>query len=282
MINRLPLTRIKIFIARVLYKIVRLIIRKNPVLVNRGGINYELDLTEGIDLSIFLFGGFQKHVYNHLEIDKNSKFIIIDIGGNIGSMSLAFAKMFPLAEIKAFEPTHFACERFIRNILLNPKEAERIELIQSFVSNSNDDNPKITAFASWKVGGENNKEEKHAIHLGTAKDTTGISAKTLDWFCTSNDFKNVKLIKIDTDGHEHKILEGAKETLIAQHPIIVFEIGQYVMNEHNVDTFFYLDFLNSINYELFNSSNLKKITRDNWTKIIPKLGTIDILAKPKS
>ena len=57
--NKLPITKIKIAIARILYKTVKIFIRNNPIDVKRAGINYELDLTEGIDLSIFLFGGFQ-------------------------------------------------------------------------------------------------------------------------------------------------------------------------------------------------------------------------------
>src|SRR5208337_1873270 len=117
--NKIHLTKIKITIAKILYKMVRTIIRKNPVRAKRGGINYELDLTEGIDLSIFVFGGFQKHVYRNLNFNKQSRFTILDIGGNIGSMSLSFARMFPQAEIKAFEPTHFACERFKKNLALN-------------------------------------------------------------------------------------------------------------------------------------------------------------------
>ena len=91
-------------------------------------------------------------------------------------------------------------------------------MIQSFVSDSNDENPEITAYASWKVGGKDNHGEKHPVHMGTAMDTTGVGAKTLDWFNKSKGFQNVKLIKIDTDGHEFKVLKGAIETIKTHKP----------------------------------------------------------------
>ena len=278
--NKLPLTKIKIFLVRIFYKFLSIFLRKSTVCVKRAGINYELDLTEVIDLAIFLFGSYQSHVFKNLNIDRNSRFTVIDIGGNIGSMSLTFASLFPSAEIKAFEPTHFACEKFKKNISLNPLLSNRIELIQSFVSDTNDNNPDITAYASWKVGGQDHAGVKHPVHSGTAMDATGVHACTLDWISKTNGYKNIKLIKIDTDGHEFKVLKGAKEIIIRDRPIIVFEIGKFVMKEHHVDNFFFFDFFETINYDLFNSHNLKKVTRNNWNKTIPELSTIDIIAAP--
>ena len=51
------------------------------------------------------------------------------------------------------------------------------------------------------------------------------------------------------------------------------------MIQHKVDSFFYLNYFASINYELFNSSNLKLITPENWNNVIPEYGTIDIFSK---
>ena len=48
-------TKFKIKIASLLYKVVRVFYKTNIIVRKRKGINYELDLSEGIDFSIFLF-----------------------------------------------------------------------------------------------------------------------------------------------------------------------------------------------------------------------------------
>ena len=64
LIDRLPSMR-RIALARMIYKIVNLIYDKKNRIIKRDGVYYNIDLTEGIDLSLFIFGNFQKHVYNN-------------------------------------------------------------------------------------------------------------------------------------------------------------------------------------------------------------------------
>ena len=53
-------TRSKIFIAGVLSKLITLIVSKNQTVI-RNKIKWNLDLNEGIDLSVYLFGNSEKN-----------------------------------------------------------------------------------------------------------------------------------------------------------------------------------------------------------------------------
>lgn len=273
-------TELKIRLARILYKIVRLFFRDSPICVRRNGIKYELDLSEGIELSIFLFGSFQKHVYRNRLLDISGQATIIDVGANIGSMALMFAQLFQSAKIHAFEPTDYACTKFRRNLELNPKLAARISLVQSFVSAVATPNPDINAYASWKVGGSAEQGAKHPVHFGTLKAASGVAAITIDEYCAQNGLADIRLIKIDTDGHEFQVLQGAADVVRVQHPYVVFEVGRYVMDENGIDFAQYLNYFNQYGYTLHNSSNNRLITECNWREIIPQCGTIDVLALP--
>jgi tRNA G46 methylase TrmB len=121
--------------------------------VTRKGIRYELDLSEGIDLSIFLFGNFQKHVFNSSYFKCSENPIIFDIGANIGHMTLTYAMRFPEAKIFAFEPTDFASKKLKRNLELNPALAKNVSVVKAFVSDKTELVSDIKAFASWKVDG---------------------------------------------------------------------------------------------------------------------------------
>ena len=277
LINRLPITQIKMFFGRILYRLVHLIYREDKRIIVRNGIKYEIDLSEGIDLSLFLFGNFQKHVSQNKYLSLPQDAIIFDVGANSGIMSLQFAKLVPLGKVYSFEPTFYAFSKLEKNLELNPELAKRIFAIQSFVSSSTSEEPNIKAYASWKVGGTV-EGVKHQVHRGTEKSTNGIKAVCLDDFCEQNEIKRLDFIKIDTDGHEFEVLKGGKKVINEFSPIIIFEIGIYVMDERSIVFSDYLKFFDSLGYSLFNSKNLKKINAHNYHKHIPLKGTIDILA----
>ncbi len=278
--NHFPITKINIGIAKVLYFFVTLVYGKKPRIITRNKITYEVDLSEGIDLSLFLFGSFQQHVSKSelLSIPKDAT--IIDIGANFGLMTLPFAQLAPQGKVYSFEPTHYALAKLKRNLELNPELANHIEVINSFVSATSTPNANIRAFSSWKVNNEK-AEIMHPTHLGADKSAEGVPSITLSDFCKQRDFTRVDFIKIDTDGHEYEVLKGAAEAIAQYRPQIIFEIGLYVMTEKGIDFSFYADYFEKLNYLQYNSASGELITLENHKKYIPARGTIDIIAKPK-
>jgi len=282
MINKLPLTIIKITIAHFLFKMVAPFISdKNSLIVKRNGIQYELDLSEGLDLSMYLFGKFQSHTINSKLLNIPKDALIFDVGGNFGFMALQYAQKSPNGRVISFEPTHYAISKFKRNLELNPILSKRISVINTFVSDKISRNSKIKAYSSWRVDTiRNTNGTRHPIHLGTEKSTDEVDSITLDAFCEINNINEVNLIKIDTDGHEPEILKGASKTISRYRPVVIFEVGKYVMIEKGIDFLFYLKYFEKFDYKLFNIKSGKKLCMSNWDSNIPKLGTIDIIALP--
>jgi len=282
MFNRLPITRIKIAIAKILYRLIVPIFSKKDKQITRNGISYQVDLSEGIDLSLFIFGNFQKHVTQNKYLEIPVDATIIDVGGNFGIMALQFAKQAKQGKVISFEPTHYALEKFKRNLELNPELNKRITVINSFVSDKSSNEASIKAFSSWKVSKSQQVEEQHPVHLGLSKSSDGVGATTLNDFCKLSDIQKLDLIKIDTDGHEFEVFKGAKDCIAIYRPKIVFEVGKYVMKEKGIDFTFYLSYFEALNYKLFNSKSGKEITKNNFDKHIPDLGTIDVIGLPKT
>ena len=272
-------TKVKILFARIPYIIVTLFYGKKPRIVTKQGIKYELDLSEGIDLSIFLFGKYQEHVIKNKIIALPKDGLVIDIGANMGAMTLQFAQKAPQGKVYAFEPTHYSLARLKRNLELNPELASRVEVINSFVSLKSSANANLIAFSSWKVSGEKTGDT-HPVHKGIAKSTEGVGSITLNDFCSSRNLPKIDLIKIDTDGHEYDILLGAKEAIKKYRPKLIFEAGIYAMTEKNIDFSHYAKYFHELNYRLFESVKEVEITEANYKKYIPENGTIDIIAAP--
>ena len=226
-------TRIKIFLAKILYKTITLFVGKGKRVIQKRGIKYEVDLSEGIELSLYLFSDYQSHVTKNSFGAIKKDFIILDIGANVGLMTLQFAKLVPNGKVYAFEPTFYALERLKKNLDLNEDLNDRITVINSFVSEKSDISPDIIAFSSWKVNGEKSISN-HPVHLGTPKSTEGVPSISLDDFAAINKLDKIDLIKIDTDEHEYEVLRGGKNTISMYKPKIIFEIGlilwPYFMN----------------------------------------------------
>ncbi len=276
----LPITRIKIFLAKILYKTVTIFVGKEKRIIQKDGVNYEVDLSEGIELSLYLFGDFQKHVTKNAFLTIKDDFTIIDIGANVGLMTLQFAKLVPNGKVYSFEPTFYALERLKKNLSLNESIAKNVTVINSFVSEKSDTKPDIVAFSSWKVNGERSTND-HPVHLGTPKSTEGVPAISLDDFVEVNAIDKIDFIKIDTDGHEYEVFKGAKKAIAKYRPKIIFEIGLYVMDEKNISFDYYHRYFKDLNYKLFDTQSDAEINLDNYKKHIPQKGSTDLIAVPQ-
>lgn len=277
--NKLPITRIKLGIARILFHLVKPFYGTQKRIIRRNGINFEVDITEGLDLSLFLFGNFQKHVTENkfLNLPKNA--VIFDVGANVGIMALHFAKKAPKGTVYAFEPTHFAWKKLQKNLELNQKIAQNIETVQTFVSSEEKKQSEIKAFSSWKINKEVGSDQ-HPVHGGKAMSTEGVPTTTIDEFVKEKNIGRLDFIKIDTDGHEFDVLLGARNTLRKFKPQIIFELGQYVMEERGISFMDYEGFFSKLGYRLSNAANNKSITTTNYLQLVPGKGTIDVLALP--
>ena len=272
------MTRIRLFVAHALYYLFCLMLGKKKRTIQRSGIFYEVDLSEGIDLSLFLFGNFQSYVVQNKYFSLEKDAVVFDVGANVGSMSLRFAQSASEGHVYAFEPTDYAFKKLLRNLSLNPILAERISPIQQFLSDQTRPDPQIQAYASWKVDGS--ARNSHPLHGGTIKPAESVAAITLDHFCVRNHIQRLDLIKIDTDGHEYKVLEGARKTIKKRFPCVVFEIGGYVLNEQGLEFGQFYDYFKSLGYSLLNAKNGKKIHLQNFSNQIPLRATTDIVAIP--
>ena len=255
-------TKQKIKIANTIFKIIKFFFKVfnskkdlNNFDVKRNGINWRLDLSEGIDFTIFLFGNSEKNLNNLkrlLPIEK--KLTFIDIGANIGSTSINLANQFKNSKIYAFEPTYYAFDKFKVNLNLNNELKKRIFPINSLISNKS---LKKNIYSSWKIDVTNNTEV-HKYHRGTSKSFTE-NFVTLDEFVEEQQIINIDLIKIDVDGNEKYVIESSIKTLEKFKPIIFLELAPYLYKENNYEFKDLSNIFTKLGYSFY-TSNLKKIS----------------------
>jgi FkbM family methyltransferase len=269
-------TKFKLLIAKLIFTLISLIRLKQVRTIKRNQINFEIDIKEGIDLSLFLFGSFQKYIWDNKFLKFPNNPVIFDVGANIGSIALNLARSYPDSLVYCFEPTNYAYQKLLKNISLNPDISEKIIPIQAFLGETEKKSDRDKAYSSWKIDGT---KSDHPLHGGIEQSATEIQL-SIDSVIESYKITKVDFIKIDVDGFELDVLSGAKKCLIAFRPIIVFEFMGHSGESIDIEFKKFNDFFNKHNYMLLESKTKKKITLTNINTIVPPAGGIDILCLP--
>ncbi len=242
-------TKSKILIASILSKILIFLIGDKKRIILRNNIKYEIDLNEAIDLGIFLGIKNENNLYRIKNfLDSNSKNVLVDIGSNVGSVTLPLAQLFNLSTVISIEPTKFAFSKLKKNLKLNPSLKNRVKLFNIFISNKR----KRVSFvhSSWKL---KVKEKRHKVHLGTLKKTSN-KTKTLSEVL-GKIRKRIDFIKIDVDGYEINVLRSGKRIIKKYKPLIYFEFAPYLYKEFGYSPEILIDFIKKeLNYTFLNEN----------------------------
>ena len=99
--------------------------------------------------------------------------------------------------------------------------------------------------------------------LGLCDDMEKISR-----ICKKEKIARVDFIKTDTDGHEHEVLKGARKIITKYRPVVVFEIGDYLLKEKNIDFSYFLSYFAKLNYSLFDTQSNIEIFHHNYSSLI--------------
>ena len=273
------ITRVKIAMAKLLYRLTVLFTGPDKRIIIRRGIGYEVDPSEGLDLSMLLFGNFQRHVSRNPWVKIPQQGMILDVGANVGFMTLQYAQLVPGGLVYAFEPTGYAYAKLLRNLSLNPELEKTVRPVQAFLSSGGEADAVPVAYSSWRVDGSS-RDGRHPVHWGSPMPAGEVPVITLDAFCAAERLERIDFIKIDTDGHEYAVLSGAIDILRRFRPAVILEIGLYIMEERGLNFGDYDRFFTGLGYELYDAANLKPVTTGNHLRRIPRWGTIDLLALP--
>lgn len=226
--------------------------------VSRNGINWLLDLDEGIDFSIFLFGVFERESKKLYEmLSKSDCIVALDIGANFGSQSLLLASLLSeSSKVFCFEPTRYAFSKLHRNLELNPDVAHKVFPRQSFLTSKDKLKVPEKVYSSWLLS--NTDDEIHKMHSGLLKSTMGAVAETIDSFVMSENISKVDFIKLDVDGYENDVIDGGELTLNQFKPLIYFEYAPYVQYERGFRDGEILQRFSDLGYKIYYAGTLKR------------------------
>lgn len=163
------------------------------------------------DASSLFEGGIKEFIYLR-------EGAFIDVGANLGKYSVIAGKQHKRNKIISIEPVRSNLRLLQKNIKLN--KLDNVVIIPKACYKEN----KELLLYLDQIG-----TSHHSIYKKTKKKTR-VPAERLDSIIKRLKIKKVDQIKIDVEGAEPDVLEGAKNILRRDHPNIIFE----AWNHHNL------------------------------------------------
>lgn len=169
-------------------------------------------------------------------LTKHVDFTFLDIGCNKGEYTYAASKFLEPYNIYSFEPNpklNFTLNKIFSEVNVLPYALSNEETKAKFKV------PSLNGHEDDSLGSLNteNKETNE-----TSADIFEVQCKRLDDVVASYKIKRVDFIKIDVEGFELNVLEGAQHTIEEHSPLLLIEIEKKHHQEHTV-----LEIINSIN-----------------------------------
>jgi FkbM family methyltransferase len=225
----------------------------------RAGIMYDLDISDTMEHATFF--GYKDPSLERLFQLASSKDLLIDVGANLGKVSMTFARICPNAKVFAFEPDPKNYEKAKRNLNLN--KFSNITLINKGLGAE-------PAFVKLYRVNESNEGmnrilERDDIDSGLSFEEVEIVK--LDDFVKCNDLGKVDLIKIDVEGYELKVLRGAAAALKRDHPTLFVELDDANLRAQNDSAEDLISFVEQLGYEVSRAEDGKVLDkeRDDFT-----------------
>jgi FkbM family methyltransferase len=203
------------------------------------GMTFELDLSEMIDVGVYL-QQYERDVVTLIERFCRPGWCVLDIGANIGAHTLRFAKIAGSAgTVYAFEPTDYAYGKLIRNISLNA--FTNISPFQVALSDSTLKHQTVDFRSSWRSDGQ--RVTRSSV----------VDFECLDDWCDRHHVERVDLVKLDVDGNEFSIVNGARRLLERSRPIFLAEVGAWHFEDAAQNPF---EILRRLNYRFWSTKPL--------------------------
>ena len=180
------------------------------------------------------------------------KMCVVDIGANIGYFTTLMSRLVgPDGKVLSFEPSPRAYEILSKNVkenCLNNVESRKIA-ISDFSGNTK-------LYLSKINPGDNRLSSECIYETDDKREITEVAVTTLDDYL---DDCSIDLIKIDVQGAELGVINGAIKTIKNYHPDMIIEFWPIGLTSHGTNPRDLLLTLERLGYDLYDLNSDEKL-----------------------
>lgn len=139
---------------------------------------------------------------------KSDKLVIFDVGANVGKYTILLNEVFrENSYILSFEPS----KKTFNKLVINTNHIKNTNLFNFGFGN---ENKFLTLYYNQEESGLASVYDRRLDHFNIKMDLKEeIEIKTIDSFCEENNITQINFLKLDVEGHELSVLNGAGKML---------------------------------------------------------------------
>jgi len=234
---------------RLFLKVIREIIGRTTDTCMLESLHEECAKALGVGSGAFVASSGEIIVLERIRSLLPAQVCLFDVGANIGKYSEILEKLFSdrQYQIHAFEPSRATMELFASN----PDLKNKGQIQQNNFALGRCDG-EFTLFSDSNGSGLASMTKRRLDHFNIAFDRSEVcKVETLDNYCAMNNIKRIDLLKVDVEGHELDVLEGARKMFSSE----AIQFVQFEFGGCNIDTktfiqdFFY--FFKPFNFKIY-------------------------------
>jgi FkbM family methyltransferase len=193
----------------------------------------------GIHTDLFMHGYREPEATKVMQEILTKDMTVLDIGANIGYYALMEAKV--CKRVIALEPDMDNFRNLSKNIGIN-----EYKNIQPYLMAAGDKDGTLE-FALSKV------PNWHRVAVGGEKDVVIVPVSKVDTFLNKMGKPKIDLLRMDVEGYEYNILEGARETIKRDRPMMFIEIHRDLMKNFGYSAVKLFKLLAEYDYSVYKS-----------------------------
>ena len=184
-----------------------------------------VDAQSFIERDLLLFGAFERELHDFIASTLREGAVFMDVGANVGCYSMQAATLVgPTGRIISFEPSPPVFERLRQNVDLNA--FSNISLCACALGGASA--RRLLYVESGNQGYSNAIASLHPSDWHGSRDNAReIQVTTMDEWFQESGLPRLDLVKIDVEGAEFEVLEGARQTLTTHQPTIAMEVCEH-------------------------------------------------------
>jgi FkbM family methyltransferase len=213
-----------------------------------GDLRIDLRLSEHMQRRIFWMGYYNREIVALLDKLVQPGMVVLDVGANIGEISLVCAKRVGSAgSVISFEPMDDIADELQKNIDRN--QFRQVTVVRAGLSDKAATQVPIYASCGQRPQGEEN------CGLGSlygekaqAAPVQFIDVTTLDAYLARSPLAKLDVIKVDIEGAELPFLRGAEQALRTHRPQLIVEVQERSAAVAGYTASAILDYLSGLGY----------------------------------
>ena len=220
---------------------------------------FEIDFRSDVLQRLLIYNDYEKEIVQLIEKYIDPKKDVLDVGANIGLHTVLFSKLINAnKKVLAFEPTPNAL-KYLRNNLHNNNCDDKVIIYDGIATDSNGQFELniIEGMEEYSAVSKINHPNVHGKKSVAIK----VQGNTIDAVVAQYDL-NPGFIKIDTEGAEYFVFQGAKETICKFKPVIISELSEQLLKAQGYTCNHIFEPLLSYGYNIYDAENFKPVSNN--------------------